>query len=204
MASAFESVILLQMSRYSPAAAKQRHIQIARDGLAEFMARQLVRPMVTIETDGNRATSEEQVKPFGIITYRFSRLREVVSYALHEAERLSPVKSGRYRRSWVVLAGNEEIGMDAIPNDVPVTLTNFQPYSRKINVGAKGFERYVPPGIVEKVRQLVLKRYRPVVDADIRYLTLANGHVLKRQGKRRSQKPGAAVTYPSLILTPKF
>lgn len=204
MASAFESVILLQMAKYSPAEAKRKHIQIAREGLAAFMARQSVRPMVTIETDGHVSGSEDAVRPFGVITYRFHRIREVISYAKTEAERLSPVRSGRYRRSWVVLTAGQEIGMDQIPNDAPVTLTNFQPYSRKINVGAKGFERYVPPGIVEKVRQLVLKRYRPVVDAQIQYLNLANGHVLKRQGKRRSQKPGTAITYPSLVITPKF
>lgn len=203
MASAFETVIRLQLQKYSPAAAKAHHIATARAGLAAFMATQTARPMVSIETDGHSASSEEQVKPFGVITYRFSRLREIASFALREAERLSPVRSGKYKRSWFVMMNGAEVGLDQIPASGEIILTNDQPYSRKINVGAKGFTAYAPPGIVEKVRQLVLKRYRLIVSAEIQFITLSGGHVLKRNsGRRRSA--GKQLTYPSLVLTSKF
>ncbi len=199
MAGAFERVIRLQMSRASPEAARLQHIAIARQRLAEFMARQDVRPMVSLEVDGRPAASEEAVRPFGRIVYRFNRMREVLSLAKTEAERLSPVRSGRYRRSWIVLANNEEIGMDAIPHGVPIVLTNFQPYSRKINLGTRGYEKYAPPGVVEKVRMLVLQRYRPIVDARVAFLELAGG-VRVRATKKARARP---MTYPSLIITPK-
>lgn len=203
--TAFESVIRLQLERYGPEEARRRHIAVARSRLADFLAQQTTRPMVSIETDGHPAASEEAVKPFGVIVYRFNRMREIVRFALGEAERLSPVRSGRYKRSWFVMAANARIGLDAIPPGVPITLTNDQPYARKINVGAKGFERYVPPGIVEKVRQLVLKRYKLIVDAEIDFLQLAGGYTLRQSsGRGKARRRGAALTYPALILTPKF
>lgn len=192
MASAFETVIRLQLSRYSPEAAKRKHIEVARKGLAEFMARQSVRPMVDLYVDGRPARSETEVRPFGVITYRFNRLREVMSFALRRAEELSPVLSGRYRRAWVWTSAAGVIGLDAVPEGQEVTLVNPLPYARKVHVGAKGFE--VPAGIVEKVRQAVRRRYGAVVVAEVRFIRLAPGYTLKN---------GQPLTYPALVLTPK-
>lgn len=161
--------------------------------------------MVTIETDGHPSASEESVRPFGVITYQFNRMREVLSFALREAENESPVRSGRYYRSWFFMAQGAEIGLDEVPAGVAITLTNDQPYARKIHVGAKGFERYANPGIVEKVRQAVMRRYGAVVSAEVTFINLAGAHTLQRSsGRRKSRQKGAALTYPALILTPKF
>ncbi|MGE4044464.1 MAG: hypothetical protein AB7F35_06400 [Acetobacteraceae bacterium] len=196
---AFEQVIRLQLVKYSPEEARRRHIALARRGLAEFMARQTVKPMVSLEVDHHQAASEDQVRPFGVIVYRFSRMREVVSFALRECERLSPALSGRYRKSWFVLAGRREIMLDQIPDDGPVTVTNDQPYHRKIHVGAKGYARYANPGIVEKVRQLVRRRYGAIVSADITFIRLSDGYRLRRPRRREAE-----LSYPALILTGKF
>lgn len=205
------------MAKYSPQEARKRHISIARAGLADFMGRQQTRPMVRIEVDNRPATSEEQVKPFGLIVYRFDRMREVASFALREAEEASPVLSGRYKQSWFLMLGTQEIGLNQIPASATIILTNDQPYSRKINVGAKGFEKYmIPAGVVERVRQKVRQRYGSVVTAKVEYLQFpGGGHVLKnslrskrsngRRGKVRGDAmKGMQITYPSLVLTPKF
>jgi hypothetical protein len=208
---AFEEVIRLRMKEFSPEAARKHHIAIARQGLADFLARQDVKPDIALEVDGMPATSEESVKPFGIITYRIIRIKQVVLFALEEARRLSPRRSGRYRDSWFALAGHKEIDVEALPPGVPVTVTNDQPYSRKINVGADGFERYAPPGIVEKVTQLVKRRYGAIVDVRIDYLQLQGGYTLKRSQRRKGRRnfrsdalKGMALTYPALTIRPKF
>lgn len=204
MAVAFETTVRLFIDRTtSPEAAKMMLVNRAREGLAEFMARQSVRPMVTIETDGRVAASENEVKPFGVIAYRFSRMREVVSLALRELERLSPIGRGSYRKSWIVLFEGAAVGLDRLddllrknPRGI-VTIVNTQPYHRKIHVGSKGFTAYANPGIVEKVRQLVIRRYRGAVVPDIRFISLSDGYIL-RKGKQRGQ----AMTYPALVIDP--
>lgn len=205
MASAFESVIRLQMARYSPEEARRRHIAIARKGIGEFMARQDNRPEVRLEVDLRRATSEDQVKPFGVITYRIGRRAEYLRFARAEAMRMSPVDTGRYRDSWLVLADGQvdvtaEIDMNVAGDILGVAkyfvLTNYQPYSRRINLGLPGYEKYAPPGVVERTRQSVLQRYRVIVAAKVEYLLLETG-----SAKRGKFRP---ITYPSLILTPKF
>lgn len=206
--SAFQTVIELQLRRFSPEEAKRRHIQIARAGLARFIAGQSSKPGVTLFVDGHPASSEESVKPFGVIIYRFTRMRQVVQFALEEAVRQSPVLSGEYKKAWFTMIAGAEVALSAIPqNATSVILTNDMPYSRKIMVRGARLQG-VPPGIVERVRQLVLRRYGAIVTANIEYITLQGGHVLKRNGVRvhpngrRSvrQTKGRALTYPALII----
>lgn len=186
-------------------AAKRFHVETARRLLSEFMARQSVKPAVTLEVDHRPARSETEVKPFGLIVYNFHRMREVVSYALRELERLSPVASGKYRRSWKIvsvaaasrLSGSSlakgAIGLDQIDGAHTVTIVNPLPFARKVHTGAKGFE--VHAGIVEKVHQLVLKRYRRVVYVGIQFLELSPGYTLKKPPNR-----GRPLTYPALVI----
>jgi len=211
--SNFTQVISLSLKQFEPEVARQKHIKIARAGLAKFLASQSARPMVHIEVDGHPASSEDQVKPFGVIAYRLTRMQEIVAFALQEARRLSPVKTGRYQGSWFTMIGGAEVAMAAIPTKAVVHVTNDQPYARKIHVGARGFE--VHRGIVEKVRQLVQQKYGAVVDAQILFITLQGGWRLKRglrkihEGRRyggiRNDAPaGAEITYPTLQLTPRL
>lgn len=181
-------------------AAKQFHVETARRLLSEFMARQPVKPGVTLEVDRRPARSETEVKPFGLIVYNFHRMREVVSFALKEFQRLSPVGSkgdehpGLYRRSWIMLVnGSKDVGINQIPPRAKITIVNQLAYARKVHTGAKGFE--IHAGIVEKVRQLVLKRYGRVVYAGVQFLELSPGYVLKKPPNR-----GRSLTYPALVI----
>ena len=213
MASAFETVIRLQLDKYGPEAAKQIHIETARKGLAAFMAKQTARPDVMIEVDGRAATTEDHVKPFGVIRYRFLRMREIVAFALDEARRASAVDSGRYRASWFAMIDGREVALTAITPSSNVTISNDQPYARKIHVGARGFEAH--GGIVEKVRQAVQHKYGMLVETNIAFLTLQGGWVLRKglrkihEGRRygairNDARAGMEITYPSLELQPKF
>jgi len=212
-ATAFERVILLQLDKYGPEQARQKHIEIARRGLAQELARQQTQPQVSIEVDGHPASSEEEVRPFGVIVYRFTRMREIVAFAISEAQKISPVLTGRYRNSWFALVDGVEAPVENIKAGATVTITNDQPYARKVHVGARGFEKYA--GIVEKVRQIVKARYGNIVDAEIQFITLQGGWVLQKGlrkihkgrrygGIRNDAKAGDEITYPSLLLTPKF
>ena len=155
--------------------------------------------------------------------YRFLRMHEVVPFALAKARELSPVGTktdarpghpGLYRESWFTLVDGRKVEPSAVAPHDEVIITNNQPYSRKINTGAKGFARYGPPGVVEKVRQMVLAKYGAVVDAHIVFLNLADAYVLRRDlrhiyrgrrygAPRNDARAGMPITYPGLQLTPK-
>lgn len=49
------------------------------------------------------------------------------------------MRSGRYRRSFVTVADGREARPEMLTHARVVELVNVQPYSRKIQVGAKGF-----------------------------------------------------------------
>jgi hypothetical protein len=207
VASPFETYIRLRVDQMAgPEAVKAFHVKTAKAALSEFMARQSVRPMVDIEVDTRPARSETEVKPFGLIVYRFGRMREVVSFALRELERLSPVRSGAYRKAWRIVSlavasrvgrpgtmANGNIGLDQLDGATTVTIVNPLPYARKVHTGAKGFE--VPAGILEKVRQLILKRYRRIVYVGIQFISLSPGYRLKKP-----PRSGQPLTYPALVI----
>jgi hypothetical protein len=99
---------------FGPEEAKALHISIARHGLAKFLAGQSEKPEVAIEVDGHEASSENQVQPFGIISYRFLRLPAVGRFAIATAREISPVESGRYKKSWFLLADGAKVSETAI------------------------------------------------------------------------------------------
>ena len=221
--TAFSEVIQVSLGKYGPEEAKAKHIEIAKKVLAEFLSRQQFKPHVSIMVDGHPAANENEVKPFGVIRYNFLRMSEVVQYALDKAREFSPVGTasdtrpghpGLYRESWFTLVDGYKKDISEIEPLDEVTITNNQPYSRKINTGAAGFERYGPPGVVEKVRQAVLRKYGSIVYAKITFLSLQDAYVLKHSlrhifkgrrygGPRNDAKVGMPITYPSLLLTPK-
>lgn len=221
---AFETVVRLQLDKFSPEEAKRRHIGIARAGLDAFLARQQAEPHVQLEVDGRPASSEEQVKPFGVIRYNFLRMDQVAAFAISKAREFSPVGTtedsrpghpGLYRNSWFFITPDgHRLEESEITPDASFYLTNNQPYSRKINAGAKGFERYVPPGIAEKIRQAVLAKFGATVDANIEFLHLDDAYVLvhnlrhiyrgRRYGApRRDARAGMEITYPGVFCAPK-
>lgn len=196
MANPIETYMRIRLDRFDAVTAKEMHIKFARRKLAEFMARQTVKPMVSIEVDHRSALSEAEVKPYGLIYYRFSRMREIIRYALRHLERLSPTLSGQFRRAWLIMSDSRAIGMDQIGARDEITLVNPEPQARKVHVGARGFE--VTRGLVEKVRQLVLRRFGRMVTAGIRFIQLSPGYRL-----RKAPRAGQMLTYPALVIAPQ-
>ncbi len=192
----------LQLKNYTPEGAKRIHIAIAKETISRFISRQQDKPSYVIETDGHRASSEDSVRPYGVIVYLIQRLSQAGSYAIKTAREMSPVESGRYRKSWFLLVDGVEVSENNIPENArELILTNDQPYSRKIERRGARLQG-VPPGIVERVRQAVLRQYKNSVDIDIRYITLATGYKLKKPLRRRGRAEHE-LTYPALAIRPK-
>lgn len=211
MRGSYEHVLEINLLRFAPEEAKKRHINIARRVLESFIERQREKIDYEIFTDGVKASSEQSVQPFGVIRYVFLRMSPVGKYAITTARRLSPKASGRYQRSWILIADGKQVAEDDIPNSADqLILVNTQPYARKIHLrGARLLG--VPPGIVEKIKQMVNRRFRTVTGR-ISFISLHSGYTLRRDyvqvrqsgNKRVHTKAGAELTYPALIIEKKF
>ncbi len=182
--------------------------------------------------DGKRNGREENVRlDGGTVIYQFSILSQAAYWALSECQKRSPVHSGNYRSSWVLMVnGVVWQGLDAIPQDATVWIVNVTPYSRKIETG--GMRIRVPPGIVEAVRLAVMRRfsglkaqrlYLPMSGARdhrgnptpyiLRQAGIASGFSWNKDTKswrrkhaayvspRMDRQAGEQLLYPTLVLT---
>jgi hypothetical protein len=177
--------------------------QTARQELSDAQASGEAPASFVRYVNGREGVPEEQVNPPGPILYAFSWLSEVAEYALAYAEERSPVKSGRFKKSWFALVnGAPAIDMAEIPPDAELIITNDQPYSRKIEVGHMRMS--VPPGIVQDLRQAVMRRFGNSVTAQVRFIPLAGGYTLKRASRRKDRTAGRALSYPALVVNMRF
>jgi hypothetical protein len=204
-AAAIEQLFQPILAETSPEAIRAAFIAYARKGIADFIARQEDKPEYIIKVNGVTATSEDALglQQPATITYELLRLPQVARYALLTAIAMSPKgPTGRYKNAWFLLVDNTETSVDQIPRSArEIILVNDEPYARKINVrGAK--RQGVPPGIVERIRQLVLHKFGSFVDANIEFHTLRGGYILRTNTARH--RAGEEMTYPTLVMRSKI
>jgi len=143
---------------------------------------------------------EDSVRAPGPIVYRFSWLESAARMALDYCIGRSPAASGRYRRSWFVLADNAKWDeRSPLRLDAQVIVTNDQPYHRKIEVGA--MQMAGRPHIVEGAEKFIRAEFKGSIAAVTRYIELAGGYRLRRSHGRRGRMAGDPLTYPALVLT---
>ena len=221
--SAFETVIRLQLDKFGPEAAKRKHIEIARKGIAAFQARQGAPVPYTLEVDGHPASSEEAVKPYGVIIYRFNRMGEIAQYALDFL--ISYVKraySGKYHKNFFVGVNGKFIdaaGFDRqlVPQRAEIIIGNKLPFNRKFDVQRVGNQKLsykVPEGIYDAAAAAVRRRYGKIVDAKRQYnISFPGKYQLKREqfhgptmgarAGRPRMRQGKPVESPGIIITAK-
>ena len=197
----FEEVINLAIARVKPPEVQKIHTAIARKGLAEHLAKRTDNPRVTRIVDGRIGASEDSVKPYGVIRYEFDTMKAAAIFAMEQIQALVPVLTGRYQKQWFFMVNGAEVAPDAIPADVrEITITNDEPYSRRLVVGRRAngqpFSlKNPPPGFLEIARYAVLGRFGNSVAARSRFILLNQAPA--RTAKARREQ----MTYPSLVLT---
>lgn len=207
---------------------ENRHIRMETDGLdfdhigpelARFARSELqnaiisgiASPIYDKWVNGRKDAEEETVVPPGPIYYEFSYWEPVIKFALGFLNRRSPVKSGRYQSSHVVMLGSQVISPDTqISADEEVTIVNTQPYSRKIEVGHMVMS--MPDGVYQDARKTIASQFSGQIKVQFRMIYLPNGYVLKgifrrgykrfaRTKLKRDTQAGARMTYPALVMT---
>jgi hypothetical protein len=221
--SAFETVIRLQLDKFGPDAARRKHIEIARRGIAAFQSRQTAPVPYTLVVDGHPASSEDAVKPYGLIVYQFNRMGMVAQYALDFL--ISYVKraySGEYHKNFFVSVDGKFIeAKDFNPKFVPqraeIIIGNKLPFNRKFDVQQIGnlkLSYKVPPGLYDAAAAAVRRRYGKIVDAKREYnINFGGKYKLRREqfhgasmGSRAGRprnRLGKPVESPGLVITAK-
>lgn len=174
--------------------------------------------------DGRAGAAEESVRlDGGQIVYVWSNIAQAAQFALLKAVELSPERSGAYKRGWfLVVDGTPWTGpLASIPPGSAVTLTNKEPYHRKIDTG--GQRTSVAPLITEQVRQAVKRKF-PSLQASRTFVTIPGGYTLQghafRSGlhfdrkarkftrvharvatNRADARKGQALTYPAVVIS---
>ncbi|MBB4267729.1 hypothetical protein [Roseospira visakhapatnamensis] len=141
--------------------------------------------------------TEGEIRQTGDVIERvYASHAEAVTFALETLRELSPVRSGAYRESHVVLVNGAAASWPVAlkPADV-VVLTNTQPYARLIEGphGASGLSDQAPNGVYEAAQAIV--QARTTADVEFNYQGVVDG----------AAAPGHLATqsdyrYPALII----
>ncbi len=169
--------------------------------------------------NGREGAAEESVKAPGPIVYVFSWWESIIRDALAALVAVSPSKSGRFVKSFIVIANGRLVtDFSEIDGAAEVIITNAQPYVRKIQVGA--MKMSVPPRIFEQARKALFAKYtQQLISCQVTFLNIEGGvhplipYILKgnqrgvavsksgrARGRRKDTEAGQPLTYPALVL----
>lgn len=127
-------------------------------------------PPYTVSVDGRLGaplTSAKPNNPYGVFV-EFELVIEVVQWVLDMLEKHSPVKSGRYQQSHVVIADGVAVDGPVSSNAERITIVNTQPYSRKIE---RGQSSQAPTGVYQVVATLAAAKFSNVAKIAFGYET---------------------------------
>lgn len=111
--------------------------------------------------DGVEGAPETAVRAGGVIVYDYNRLDLVAEVALDTLRQLSPVKEGNYVRGHVIMLNEQIVELaqlrGAYKDGDTITISNTEPYTRKIERGGKGFR--TKGHVYEKAERILVRRF---------------------------------------------
>lgn len=135
--------------------------------------------VVPVETfvNGQPATVDRLTVP-GNVTFVWRWIIPVVLQAKTVLEEISPVRTGRFQRSYRLLVNGEDVEWDVkkIKDGSEVIITNVQPYARKLEVRAAD-------GILESVGQAMKRRFGGFAKITFMYINLSPPVWITEKGK---------------------
>lgn len=196
-----------QMGRSIAEWVKATTIDVAMNALRQEVGRGFDNEPVVI-TDGAVRRDPRMVKPFGKIEFvARTNVADAVMWALAELFRRSPVKTGRYRASHMVLINGDEVkgnlraALMKVKAGDRVQIVNPQPYARKLEGATaskrtgrekrRASSRQARGGIYRPVLRAIVQRWGKTVYVDFKYVKLNTG--LKVWGKQGGGKNRAKV-----------
>jgi hypothetical protein len=147
----------------------------------------------TRTVDGVEGLPEERVKPYGIIVYEYSRLDEVVQFALETLFDLSPVLSGEYRSSHLLFVDGVEARNLADYRGGEIVIINTVPYARKIELGRMKMRISDSDQVYAQAVNAVNARFRNQAFVRLRWQSVVT--------TSRRKSGDATLRYPALVIS---
>lgn len=139
--------------------------------------------------DGRQGQPEEAAKPFGVITYLYSRYDEIVAFALETLRSGSPVDSGDYRRAHTLYVnGQPAADLSNYTGQGEVFIANPLPYSRIIELGKMKMKVSGTDHVYEKAARKVASRFGNLAAVKFSYRTLDPAPGRTKQDKADDQE----------------
>lgn len=220
---AFRRTVTVAWPQHAKEEAQKTLVRVARAGHAAIMVEQQARAGFVPEFDayantpGN--TNLDSVRLPGPIVYRYRYLREVLTVAMDELRKASPIVSGLYRDSHTLYINGIAV-TGAAPNlkaGDELFIANPVPYSRRLEVGktesGRDFVVQVPNHIYERVMKRVLvPRYRNVAKFTFDYVTIPGAYIVRGRlpshyiakggiRRKRRQQVGKPVRAPAIVIS---
>jgi hypothetical protein len=197
---ALDRIQTLTMKSLNGPEAKAQFIAFARRNLSDtIFAGEASTKFTRIVNQQRDADEQSTIMPNPII-YEFDYLRDVALYALKYLEARYPItgpsEQGHYKDSHFAMQGGRLVEPSMIKPGIEVVITNDQPYSRKIQLGSKGFQ--VGSGIYSQAAQVTRRTWGQLVQVEMTYITLSGGQ--KIHNFDRTKK--IDLRYPALLLNP--
>lgn len=210
-----------QMGRSIAEWVKATTIDVAMNALRQEVGRGFDNEPVVI-TDGVVRRDPRQVKPFGKIEFvSRTNVADAVMWALAELFRRSPVKTGRYRQSHMVLIngqeakGNLRAALVKVKAGDLVQVVNPQPYARKLEGATaskrtgrsrrRGSSRQARGGVYRPVLRAMVQRWGKTVYVEFNYVKLNLGVKVwgAQGGGKNSRRVQRDQVYPALQILVK-
>lgn len=185
--------------------------RFAKEELAKAIDGGEASSIYTQYVNGVEGAPVDSVRVPGAVLFEFSYWQPIIAFALDALRKRSPVLTGRYQNTHVVMIGSQIVAPDVeIAAGEEVMLVNTQPYARVLEVGNVQV-RAPGDAIYQSTRQVVQRQFGKAVDIRFRMVTIPGGYRLKgrfRRGykpfARRKIRPdtaaGAIMTYPALVM----
>lgn len=146
--------------------------------------------------DGKAGVALETVNPDrGTIVFQFELVDELLQWIGEQLVINSPVLTGRYRDSHVLLADGVEVEIGGqIPQAERYSFVNILPYARKIE---RGQSDQSPDGVYEVVAALAQRRFGNIARIKFSYRSLLIPTERSREARaaeRNSRNPAIVVT----------
>lgn len=203
--------------------AQKTLVRVARAGHAAIMAEQTARagfaPEFEAYANNPGNTNLDSVVLPGPIVYRYRYVREILTVALDELRKASPVVSGLYRDSHTLFINGIPVAGTApsIKAGDEVFIANPVPYARRLEVGktesGRSFVLQVAPNIYERVmKRVLIPRYRNVAKLSLTYVTIPDAYIIKGRlpshyiakggaRRKRRQPVGQPVRSPAIVIS---
>ncbi|KQS84127.1 MULTISPECIES: hypothetical protein [unclassified Rhizobium] len=131
--------------------------------------------------DGQIGAPEEAVKHDGRIVYQYSRIQEVVDFAIATLIDKSPELSGAYKNAHrLYLNGHPVADLSGYQSGDDVMITNTLPYARKIEVGAMKMRVSGTSKVYQQARRIVMGRFGNMVKVEFTFRAVIGGQAVNQ------------------------